>query len=300
MQMTKRQPDTIHMTIGDVSVSLSTPIRALRRQYIELYRDFQTAPGAKPTVRVEVTRSAFSTRHRRTYDITVNGRHRFAPSSFNEVLPYVEWGVNWELSAAMPQYLQLHASSFDCGGQGVVLAGVSGSGKSTLTLGLIRHGWRYLCDEFALVNTESLRLHPFPRAICIKKHGFDVASSLGIDVPKQRHYRKGTKGQVVFINPLRIRPASLGRICPIRFVVLPQYVPGAAPTLSPINRAEAALEMHHLCFNLFGCRSLGVDVLANMIRQTQCYRLTSGDLNETCALLTDMVEASGQSRAKCA
>lgn len=292
--------NVMHFSIGDVNVSLTTPIRTLRRQYSELYHEFQVETEPDDAVRVTVVPSRVSLKHRRTYRIRVNDRDRFAPSRFDEVLPYVEWGVNWELAEVQPRFLQLHASSLEYDGQGVIFPGASGSGKSTLALALLKAGWRYLCDEFALIDADSLRLHPFPRAICIKKSGFQAAASIGIKVSTARHYHKGTKGPVAFLNPLRIRPGFLGRVCPVRFVVFPKYVPHASPTLMPMSRAEAALELHHVCFNLFGCRALGVDVLTGVIRRAACYRLVSSDLPETCNLLTRMVEESKHERTRCA
>lgn len=290
----------MHFAIGDVNVTLTTPIRTLRRQYSELYGEFQIDGARDDAVRVDVVPSRFSLKHRRTYNIAVNDHERFAPARFDEVLPYVEWAVNWELADAHPHFLQLHASSLEYDGQGIIFPGASGSGKSTLALALLQRGWGYLCDEFALIHADSLRLHPFPRAICIKKSGFETAATIGIHVANTRHYHKGTKGPVAFLNPQKIRPGCLGRACRIRFVVFPRYVSNTTPTLTPMSRAEAALELHHVCFNLFGCRALGVDVLTGIIRNAACYRLISGDLRRTCHLLTRMVEESNRRQTRCA
>ena len=275
--------------IGVVPVSLRTSIGALHKQYTSLYRDFQVAECPGDPIRIAVQPSPFSLRHRRRYEISVNGRPRFAPARFDEVLPYVEWAINWELAEVMPQYLQLHASSMEVDGQGVIFPGISGSGKSTLTVALLTRGWRYLCDEFALIHTDTLDLHPYPRAICIKKAAFPVAESLGLIVKGGRHHHKGTKGEVVFLNPLVVHPHAIGRAVPIGFVVFPRYARGAEPTLIPISRAEAALDLHHVCFNLFGCRALGVDVLAAMVRGVSCYRLISGEIGKTCDLIEQLV-----------
>jgi hypothetical protein len=59
--------------------------------------------------------------------------------------------------------------------------------------------------------------------------------------------------------------------------------------LVPISRAEAAFALHRVCFNLFGCDRLGLDVLAAMVRGASCYRLTSGELQQTCDLLQRLV-----------
>jgi len=281
--------DLRHFQIGAIGVSLSTTLRVLRDEYTSLYRPFQVDVAAANAVRVSVRPKPFAPLRRRRYEVSVNDRVQFEPTRADEYLPYVEWSLNWEIPHVYSHYLQVHASSLEIEGQGVILPGESGSGKSTLTAGLLTRGWRYLCDEFALIHSDTLALHPYPRAICVKRPSHSVIESLGIQLHGKKPYLKGSKGYVRFINPLEIRPDAIGAECPIRYVIFPKYAPGATPTLVPISRAEAAFALHRVCFNLFGCDRLGLDVLATMIRGASCYRLTSGDLGRTCDLLQRLV-----------
>ena len=289
--MTAR-PDsqTRRFQIGVVHASLRTPLRGLRDRYTALYRQFRTDQSDEREVRVEVRPRRRSSWRRRRYEVTVNGRLQFEPSRADEILPYIEWSINWEVPKVMPEYLQLHASSMEVDGAGVIFPGQSGSGKSTLTAGLLTRGWRYLCDEFALIHSDALALHPYPRAICVKKPAYPVIQSLGLRLHGDRQYIKGFKGRVGFISPVEVRPNAIGQACPIRYVIFPKYTSGATPTLIPIGRAEAAFDLHAVCFNLFGCRALGLDVLAGMIRQASCYRLISGEIAATCDLVQQLVE----------
>jgi hypothetical protein len=201
----------------------------------------------------------------------------------------MEWAINWEVPRTLPRFLHLHAGSMEIDGRGVILPGDSGSGKSTLTVGLIARGWRYLCDEFALIDADTLRVHPYPRAICVKRPSFDALESLGVRVPPQPSYVKGRKGQVAFVDPMTIRPGAVGAAAPVRYVIFPNHRAGADPALQPISRAEAAFDLHRVCFNLFGCQRPGLDVLSGMIRGAQCYRLTAGEIGATCDLLERLV-----------
>ncbi len=288
---------TRHFQIGIVPVSLTTSLRGLHDEYTSLYRDFLTTRPHTKAVHVEVQPKPISLRHRRRYNVTVNGRLQFEPTRADGFLPYIEWAVNWEIAQLLPQYLHLHAASVETGGVGVILPGTSGSGKSTLTAGLLARGWRYLCDEFAMIHAGTLALHPYPRAICIKEPCFPVIDSLGFKLHGNRVHVKGAKGLVGFINPLRIRPDAIGRICPIRYVIFPTYTPGAKPALVEISRAEAAFALHEVCFNPLACQALATDVLTAVIRPARCYRLTCGDLNATCDLVQTLVESAQQVRA---
>jgi hypothetical protein len=203
----------------------------------------------------------------------------------------VEWAVNWEIPKVFPEYLQLHASSLQMDGVGVILPGTSGSGKSTLTAGLLARGASYLCDEFALIHAGTLQLHPFPKAICIKKPSYAALESVGLKLHENQHYYKKTKGYVGFVNPVGVHARWMGRPCSIRYVIFPRYVEGAEPQLNPMSRAEAAFALHEVCFNLLGCTAVGLDVIVNMIRAAECYQLVSGEIRSTCALLERLVRS---------
>lgn len=276
--------------IGVVRIALTTPLQRLREEYTSLYRHALCEHDLPNAIEMDVRPKPFSLRHRRRFDVRVNGSLQFEPARPAEIMPCVEWSINWQIPRVMPQYLQLHASSMEVNGQGVILPGPSGSGKSTLTAALLTRGWRYLCDEFALIHADSLMLHPYPRAICIKKPAYPVIESLGLKLHGSRYYLKGFKGYVGYLNPATIQPGTRGSLCPVRYVIFVQYRAGAKPALIPIHRAEAAFSLHKVCFNLLTCRSLGVDVIAAMIRGASCYRLISGDIYQTCDLVQELVE----------
>lgn len=281
-----------HLRIGVVRATVRSQTRRFRKAHAALYSSFRVCESDDSPITIDVIQKRVTPWPYPRYEIYVNGRMIFAPTRHEQILPYVEWAMNWEVPRVMPAYLQLHASSLEINGRGVIFPGDSGSGKSTLALGLLSRGARYLCDEFAMIHSNSLELHPYPRAICLKRPSFAIAERLGIPVNRSQSYLKGIKGYVTFINPLTIRANVIGRACPIRHVIFPHYTRGATPSVTPITRAEAAFELHRLCFNLFGCEKTSLDVLSGMIRGAQCHRLVSGDIDATCQLVEDLVGAA--------
>ncbi len=295
-----RKQQTKHFRIGVVGASLTTSVGSVLDQYTELYRDSQVDEPTDRSIRVNVEPTPLSPWHRRRYVVSVNDRVQYEPARPEEVLPYVDWAVNWEVPRVMPEYLQLHASSMEVDGAGVIFPGESGSGKSTLTAGLLAAGWRYLCDEFALIHAESLRLDPYPRAICIKKPSYPVIESIGLRLYGSQYYLKGSKGYVGFIKPREVRGDAVGEACPIRYVIFPKYTPGAEPALVPISRAEAAFALHRVCFNLLACEAIGLDVLAAMVRGASCYRLIAGEIHRTCDAVRRLVGTGRASHVRSA
>lgn len=276
---------TQHYRIGAIPISLTSDHRTLLQQYDRLYGRWSVSSPPVNAVEVSARKQPRRGWHRRRFDVRIGDRVQFEPARRREVFPYVEWAINWDIPRMLPQYLQFHASSLVRSGKGVIFPANSGSGKSTLTAGLVSRGWHYLCDEFALVDIHDGTLHPYPRAICIKKPSFCVMASLGITLADHCFHIKGGKGQVGYIDPFSIPAATIGEPCPIRFVVFPQYVAGATPALTPISRAEAAFALHQVCFNLLDCQAVGLDVIAGFVRQASCFRLTTGDIHQTCDLL---------------
>lgn len=296
----RRNPVERHFTIGAVHATVRTRLSHAMRHFTDMYGEFETDAAIPGAIQLEIDRPRRKWLSRRRYRIHVNGTVQFEPEKRVELVPYMEWGLNWQVPRTMPDYLQFHASSLEVDGQGVILPGHSGSGKSTLATGLVKRGWNYLCDEFALVHVKRMQLDAYPRAICLKKAAFDAIESIGVTLDRRKHFVKRTKGDVTFISPTQIRPNAVGVSCPVRFVVFPTYKAGAASELMPMTRAQAAFALHRVCFNLFECHRLGLDVIADVVRDARCYRLTSGDLSSTCALLEQVVSAAPSEVIRCA
>lgn len=289
-----------YFQIGVIPVALRSSVRRFRKEYERLYAPCRSPVSLPDAVEVDVKPARRVMGYTSGYEIYLNGRLRFSPANYDELLPYVEWAVNWELPTLRPEYLQIHAASMEYNGIGVIFPGDSGSGKSTLATALLTRGWRYLCDEFALLHTRSLELHPFPRAICMKEAANPILERFGLVTHAGARYLKGSKGFVGFVSPFQVRPDCIGRVCPVRYVVFPKHVPGATPTLAPISRAQAAFELHRVCFNLFGCARPGIDVLSAVARGAHCFQLVSGDIEATCSLLEREIDARRSARVRSA
>jgi len=268
-----------------VDVTLRTRCRRIVSEYGSLYASYAHSARSHAAVEVEIRshhtylwpRGPYTFRSSVAPDFQVQRRH--------EVLPHLEWYINWQIIHTFDRYVQLHASSLERGGQAMILPGDPGSGKSTLTAGLLTRGWSYLCDEFALVDPWTRTLHPYPRALCIKEGSFDVLRRLGLPLCSKMPYHKATKGRVAFLNPRDISADIVGRPSPVRWVVFPRYVPGAEPELHPITRSQAAYDLARQCFNIRSDQTRTLSLLAAVARGADCYQLTTGDIDATCDLV---------------
>lgn len=290
---------SMRFRIGAVPIEFSTSSRRLLNQYASLYGRFLSSEDELSStvastpheswIRVHVEKEPFRPWRRRRYEVRVNNQTLFRPTYFRELLSHIEWAITWDVPRALPQFLQLHAATLERDGQGVIFPGASGNGKSTLAVGLVTHGWNYLCDEFALIHCESLDVHPYPRAICVKESAFPVLHDLGIREISNRDCHAGPKGKIRLLNPEEIRVGAVGGVCPVRFIIFPKYSANASPAIVPLSRPEAVSMLHAVCFNLLKCQRLGLDVLTEVVRGARCYRLISGDIRQTCKLVNQVV-----------
>jgi HprK-related kinase A len=242
---------------------------------------------------LEAVRSPTKNPFIKRFKVTGDGEDLFVHLKQQEVLPYLEWATNWRVIARYPQFMQIHAASLSYQGKGLILAATSGSGKSTLAAALMSRGWRYLCDEFALINRQTMQLHAFPKAICIKAGSFSVLDQLGMPRWERKHYVKAFKGRVAYVRPTELSQSNLMQTHPVRRIVFPRYVANHEPVLREMSRSEAAIQLAELAFNrqAVGGQETMV-ILTAICRDAQCFHLETGDIHRSCqaieALMRDV------------
>lgn len=279
-----------HFRIGDIPVSVQSVYAPAMRDFAALYSDFELSESPADAIRIEVIRSENRRVMRRRFEVWGDGEKRAEIWTTRSVLPHIESAINWQIMLYWPRLFQIHAGVVQRNGGGVIFPASPGSGKSTLTTGLVARGWRYLSDEFALIDPESLELRPYPKSICLKHGSFGVLKELGLHRRDRRVYYRSKKGRVVFISPREFGPAAVGEACPLNHIIFVRYQPNTSPSIRRITRADAVLRMTRESFNFMKFRSTGIDLLAKVVRQADCFELTAGGINETCDLVSHVVD----------
>jgi HprK-related kinase A len=264
------------------------------QDFASLYREFRQDEGiADDPIRMEIRTSRRAWHARRRYVICGDGEELGSARRKTEVVPYLEWGINWRVIARRREYLQLHAAAMVHEGQGLLFAARSGAGKSTLAVGLLSRGWKYLSDEFALINPDTLQLHPFPKALCIKAGAFDVIRRLNVPLWRRRYFVKAFKGRVGYVCPHEVSPHPVAGPSPIRFVIFPKYIEGVRPRVYPLSRAQAALALAGCVMNRDAFGDRGTAILADVVRKAECFGLESGPIEATCDLIESLSARGG-------
>lgn len=278
--------------IGDIPVSVDSELDEVLADFNTLYHGCRRGyDGAASPIRMQIRRVKRSLLRSSRYLVFGDGEEIGKERRRQEVLPFLEWGINWRVMATRDEFLQLHAATMVHQDRGFIFAGPSGCGKSTLVAGLLSRGWRYLSDEFALIHQDSHHLHAFPKAVCVKAGSFETIERLNLPFAGDRYYIKGLKGRVAYVNPRDVGPDAVATPVPVRFVVFPKYVRDGNPRLHPMTRARAAFALTGCALNrqVYGERA--VSILSDVVRGAECYALESGPIEQTCELIESLLSS---------
>jgi hypothetical protein len=185
-------------------------------------------------------------------------------------------------------HLTLHAGGVEQAGVGVVLPGVMEAGKTTLVAGLVRAGFDYFTDEAVALDRSTLEIHPYPKPLSIDRGAWPLFPELEPHAVATDDDPRDGQWQV----PVEaIRPGAVGEPCRVDVIVFPRYERGARTSLEPLRRAEALVELAKNTFEFDVQARTALDLLAEVVRGRECYRLPMGDLEGAVELVSRLVGA---------
>lgn len=197
------------------------------------------------------------------------------------LVPLLKGYLAWRLLQGEGRLAFIHAAALARDGACLLLPGASGSGKSTLSAGLSAAGWRFMGDDLAPLDAQTMRVWPTPFGICVKQSGWGLVgrdhTCLGTN-PVHRRF----DGQTVrYLMPSGAPPRTA---MPVRWMVFPSYRPGQAARIEPLDRAAALqrLVLHVQAPDLEECH---LRRLAQWLKDVECFEVGMPDLDQGLALI---------------
>lgn len=227
---------------------------------------------------------------RREVALWVDSQSPFDLYPLDAGLPLFEWGSNFLLAQRLNAYLLLHAGVVARNDRAVILPAAPGSGKTTLTCALHLAGWRFLSDEFGVVDMERGCLMPMVRPAPLKNESIEIirqrpGAVLGPLFPKTR------KGDVSHFVPDSVSFSE--RHTPARpaLVVFPRFVAGAELSCLPLPKAEAVLRLGRNSFNYQALGPSGFDAVVALAQQAPAWELVFGELDAAIGKIEALLDA---------
>ncbi|WP_322965543.1 HprK-related kinase A [Sphingomonas fuzhouensis] len=221
----------IFLQVGSIGFRIGADWRAPIAALDALYSDYPRPAFADYSVRLE----AMSVWRRWLRpSVRLGGDYELpdaAPLPLAHGLLAAEMGMNLQVALGHRRHLLLHAAVVARGDKAILLSGVSGAGKSTLALMLAQKGWRFLGDEFAMVDPVTGWVHPFPRPFSLKNESLAVIPEGSRVGPLM----KGTpKGDIRHVAPDAAAIAAMGEPARPVLLVFPRFgYPSALNSLPP-------------------------------------------------------------------
>jgi hypothetical protein len=200
-----------------------------------------------------------------------------AADDSSDLLYLLEKQITVELQRRRADLFFLHAAAIVSRGRVCLLAAESGGGKSTTTWAMLHHGFDYLTDELSPVDIRSMRVFPYPHAICLKRQPPDSYPL----PPSAMHL-----GRTIHV-PVRSLPgAAISEPRPLGAVFLLKYQPDLpAPEVRAIGPAEAGARLYANALNALAHTDHGLDAVARIAEHVPCFSVLSAGLPATCSLI---------------
>lgn len=205
-----------------------------------------------------------------------------------EFLFLFEKDLTLELQRCRQDLFFVHAAAVEINGSSAIITAPSGTGKSTTTWGLLHQGFRYLSDELAPIDLDTMTVCPYPHALCLKD-----------EPPPPYSLPPGTLRTAKTLHvPVESLPAQ----------AVQQPVPLVATfflnrdgnvdrtSIQQINAAEAAVRLFTNALNPLAHHGDGLDAAIRVARHTRCFMLNVTELVEACTTIRGMMDEVVASR----
>lgn len=187
-----------------------------------------------------------------------------------------------QLQLLRPDLLFQHAAAVAWKGHAVVFAAGTGSGKSTLCWALLHHGLDYMSDELGPIDPESLAVHPYSRAVCLKTPP-PSPYALPDDVVR------GTGTLHVPISKLP-RPPVREQL-PLGVVFFPTWnAEHQVPSVRRLGIAESATRLCANGLNLLAHPEAGLRPTVEIARRVPAFELKTAELQASCRAVLETLD----------
>ncbi len=198
-----------------------------------------------------------------------------------------EMGMNLQMALGQKRFLLLHAASVEQDGRALLMTGHSGAGKSTLGALLGERGWRFMGDEFALLDLDRGELHPFPRAVSLKNESLGLFDE--VDPARLGPILTGTpKGIIRHLRPNSEAVARMGEPARPVLILFPRFGRDLEPAVREVGAAEAFMRLTQASTNYVALGERGFDALTRFVGTLPSKAIDYADTAQAEALVDEL------------
>jgi HprK-related kinase A len=274
--------------VGPAAFRIGSAWKRPLDQLAELYRDYPTPEIPDYSVRLEAVSAL---RRFIRPSVALDGDYMLpdaAPLPLAQGLLAAEMAMNLQMALGWRRHLLLHASAVEKDGpngpQALIMTGASGSGKSTLAAMLGHKGWRFMGDEFVLIDLVTGDAVPFPRLISLKNEAIGAMQATALDGRFGPLMTGTPKGDIRHLVPPANAISRMTEPAKPALLLFPSF--GFEPAVRDIGASEVFMRLTQASTNYVALGEVGFTTLTRFIRNVPARAIDYRDGIEAEALVT--------------
>lgn len=272
--------------VGPAAFRIGSAWKQPLTQLADLYGDYPVPEIPDYSVRLEPV--SFLRRFIRP-SVAINGDYMLpdaAPLPLEQGLLAAEMAMNLQMALGWRRHLLLHASSVEKDGKALIMTGASGSGKSTLAAMLGHKGWRFMGDEFVLLDLLTGEAAPFPRMISLKNEAIGAMQATALDGRFGPLMSATPKGDIRHLVPPADAIAAMAVPANPALLLFPSF--GYEPAVREIGASEVFMRLTQASTNYVALGEAGFATLTRFIKTVPARAIDYRDGNEAEALVNKL------------
>jgi HprK-related kinase A len=252
----------------------------------DLYRDYPTPDIPDYSVRLE---AASLLRRFVRPSVAIHGDYMLpdaAPLPLTQGLLAAEMAMNLQMALGWRRHLLLHASAVEKDGKALIMTGASGSGKSTLAAMLGHKGWRFMGDEFVLIDLVTGEAVPFPRIISLKNEAIGAMRASALDGRFGPLMTGTPKGDICHLVPPIEAVRAMTVPAKPSLLLFPSF--GYEPVVRDIGASEVFMRLTQASTNYVALGEAGFTALTQFIKTVPARAIDYRDGTEAEALVDQL------------
>lgn len=225
--------------------------------------------------------------------LLIDGESLFPPVAADRALAALDEGLKWTLAARTNEFLVLRTAIVERNG-GALLLPFSGAPnpEAALCAVLAHRGYRLLADTFGLLAPVSATFCPLPGPIALS-NADQLDSQPFLSLATQVELPSDSEAEALaYVCP---SPECISRAeaaVTARWIVLPQKVANAPPSLEPLTQSEVFLLLVDNSLNYATLGEAAFVAVNQLLKSCQCYRLVYSDYGNALAMLSELTDAA--------
>jgi HprK-related kinase A len=275
--------------VGPAAFRVGSAWKAPIAQMRALYADYPHPEFTDYTVRLE---AASPLRRFIRPSVAINGDYMLpdaAPLPLDQALLAAEMGMNLQMALGWRRQLILHASAVERGGKALIMTGASGSGKSTLSAMLGRKGWRFMGDEFALIDPATGDAVPYPRLISLKNEAIKAMQVAAPDGHFGQLMTGTPKGDIRHLAPLKSAIDQMHERARPALLLFPRF--GYEPAIRDMGAEEVFMRLTQASTNYVALGEAGFEALTRFVQDVPARAIDYRSGEEAEVLVEQLWEA---------